>query len=77
MKKIQISKKDSKEYLDHINDYFKDYAHGEESRLEMIRNSVKVSSLLASNDYKESTKFYQKYHKRLKKNIQVSFMTQI
>ena len=65
--KIQISKKDNKEYLGHINDYFKDYAHGEESRLEMIRNSVKVSSLLASNDSKESTKFLSKISKEVKK----------
>ncbi|MDC2969973.1 CHAT domain-containing protein [Candidatus Pelagibacter sp.] len=66
-KKIRISKKDSKEYLSYINDYFKDYIPGEESRLEMIRNSVKASSLLASNDYKESTKFLSKISKEVKK----------
>ena len=66
-KEIKISKKDSKEYLGFINDYFKEYTPGEESRLEMIRNSVKVSSLLASNNYKESTKFLSKISKEVKK----------
>ncbi|MDB2379209.1 PDZ domain-containing protein, partial [Candidatus Pelagibacter bacterium] len=59
-KKIKISKKDSKEFFDYINGFFEDYTPGEESRLEMIRNSVKASSLLASVDLKESTKFLSK-----------------
>ncbi len=66
-KEIKISKKESKEYLGYINDYFKEYTPGEESRLEMIRNSVKAISLLASNDYKESTKFLSKISKEVKK----------
>ena len=59
-KKIKISKKDSKKIFGYINDVFEDYSPGEESRLEMIRNSVKASSLLASVDLKESTKFLSK-----------------
>ena len=56
-KKIKISKKDSKEFFGYLLGYFEDYAPGEESRLEMIRNSIRASSLLASNDIKLSEKF--------------------
>ena len=59
-KKIAISKKDSEEFFNYINEYFKEYSPGEESRLEMIRNSVKASSLMASVDLKRSTKFLSK-----------------
>ena len=56
-KKIQISKKDSEEFFNYINEYFKDYTPGEESRLEMVRNSIIASSLLAPNNIKSSEKF--------------------
>ena len=65
-KKIEISKKDSKEFFNYINEYFKDYVPGEESRLEMIRNSVRASSLLASNDIKLSEKFLTSIIKEVK-----------
>ena len=41
----------------------------------MIRNSVKVSSLLASNDYKESTKFLSKISKEVKKEYTSEIFT--
>ena len=60
IKNIKISKKDSSEFFSFLKDYFKEYVPGEESRLEMIRYSSIISSVLAPYDNIESEKFLTK-----------------
>ena len=60
IKNIKISKKDSSEFFSFLKDYFKEFVPGEESRLEMIRYSSIISSVLAPYDNIESEKFLTK-----------------